>query len=334
MGPTSTMSRKVGASTAGLSQELEFPARILIVEDDRMIRLMLTKTFERDSEVIVAEDGREGLEKMQQARPDFVVTDLMLPEVDGLTLITRARRTYFGACVPILMLTASSGEQILLECFRQGADDFMVKPFSVSELRTRVSSIHIRQRVARDVNPLTRLPGNLVIKQQVQQRLASGAPFAVAYLDIDHFKAFNDSRGFDSGDEVLKLVSDLLVAYTLENPSEEIFVGHVGGDDFVILLHPNLVDKFGTTILARFPERVRKFYSDDELARQRVTIVNRHGEQEEVPLLSLSIGVVSTERSGVDDFRKIIHVSAEVKKQAKALPGNSLFVDRRLGPIE
>lgn len=316
------------------STDLELPARILIVEDDRMIRMMLAKTFEHASEVILAEDGREAFEKLQTSRPDFVVTDLMLPEMDGLALITRARRTYFGACVPILVLTASTGEQVLLDCFRQGADDFMVKPFSISELRIRVSSIYLRQRVARDINPLTRLPGNMVIKQQVVDRLATGAPFAVAYLDLDHFKAFNDSRGFDSGDEVIRLVSELLIAYTVDFPEEDLFVGHVGGDDFVVLCSPEVVEKFGNIILGRFADRVRPFYTARELERGRVRITNRHGDEEDVPLLSLSIGVVSTGRAGLDDYRKIAHISAEVKKMAKAIPGNSLFVDRRLGPID
>lgn len=312
--------------------DLEQPKRILVVEDDPTIQHMLRRTFEQSAEVEVAGDGLRGLEILASWRPEFVITDLMLPELDGLQLIKRTRRTYYGACVPILVLTANTGEQVLLDCFRQGADDFMVKPFSLSELRVRVASIYLRTMVARDVNPLTRLPGNMVIKQQVNQRLREGQGFAIASLDIDHFKAFNDTRGFDEGDQVIRVLATILEDYTLEHPDHDVWVGHIGGDDFVALMHPGFVDVFASWVLARFGEDTKRFYSDEDLQRGTVDIVTRSGDLEEVPLLSLSIGVCSTERPGLDDYRKIANVSAEVKKAAKAEPGNSVFVDRRVSP--
>ncbi|MEQ9500659.1 MAG: response regulator [Deltaproteobacteria bacterium] len=317
-----------------VSGDLEQPKRILVVEDDPTIQHMLRRTFEASAEVQVAGDGLRGLELLAQWRPEFVITDLMLPEVDGLALIKRTRRTYYGACVPILVLTANTDEQVLLDCFRQGADDFMVKPFSLSELRVRVASIYLRTMVARDVNPLTRLPGNMVIKQQVNQRLLEGQGFAVASLDIDHFKAFNDTRGFDEGDEVIRLLARILEDYTLEHSGHDVWVGHIGGDDFVGLMDPQFVDTFSRWVLDRFAKDTRRFYSDEELEKGTVEIVTRSGATEVVPLLSLSIGVCSTSRPGLDDYRKITNVSAEVKKAAKATPGNSIFVDRRASPTD
>lgn len=309
--------------------DLELPRRILVVEDDPQIRHMLQKTFETGAEVKVAEDGRRGLELLASWRPEFMITDLMLPEMDGLELIKTARRTYFGACVPILVLTANAGENVLLDCFREGADDFMVKPFSLSELRVRVSSIHLRQQVARDLNPLTRLPGNMVIKNEVNQRLTVNEPFAIAYLDLDHFKAFNDTRGFDLGDEVIKELATILIDYSLEHSDEDIWIGHVGGDDFVALLPPDTVDRFGDAIIGKFASIVPGLYEDDDVKRGTVDIVTRTGDLQTVPLLSLSIGVVSSERQGIDDFRRITEIAAEVKHQAKMIEGNSLFIDRR-----
>ena len=155
------------------------------------------------------------------------------------------------------------------------------------------------------------------------------APFAIASLDIDYFKAFNDTRGFDAGDEVIRLVARILEDYTLEHPSHDVWVGHIGGDDFVALMNPRFVDGFSEWVLGAFSKAVEQFYDADTIERGTVDIVTRSGSLLEVPLLSLSIGVVSTDRSGLDDYRKISHVSAEVKKQAKAKPGNSVFVDRR-----
>lgn len=310
----------------------ELPGRILVVEDDRTIRRMLAKTFEGVSEVLEATDGLTALDLMRRARPDFVITDLMIPEMSGLELIERARRTSWGALVPILVLTANTREATLLESFSKGADDFMLKPFSLQELRVRVASIYVRQQVARDRNPLTGIPGNMVIKREVEARLADGVRFCLATLDLDHFKAFNDSRGFDRGDEVIALLGEVLERYAAERGDDDTFVGHIGGDDFVVLLAPEQVDAFAEYVHDRFADGVRRHYEEDELETGTVDIVNRHGETECVPLLSVSIGVVDSVRRGLDDYRHVAEIAAEVKKVAKAIPGNSLFVDRRKEP--
>lgn len=310
--------------------DLEFPERILLVEDDPAIRMMLARTFEPMSRVLQAADGANALRMVRQERPDFVITDLMVPELSGRELIQRMRTGYWGAAVPILVLTANARPEALLECFRLGADDFMVKPFALHEIRVRVASIHLRQKMARDLNPLTGIPGNAMIKRQVEHRLTTGGRFAVATLDIDHFKAFNDSRGFDAGDEVIRMLGELLNTYAADEGNGEVFVGHVGGDDFVALLHPDQVTPFADFVHDRFTEAVRRYYEPDELATGSVDIVNRHGERERVPLLSVSIGVVDTARPDLRDFRRIAQVASEVKHMAKMVPGNSLFVDRRL----
>ena len=309
--------------------DLELPDRLLVIEDDRTIRALLRRCFEHRSVVLEAEDGAAGIRLLRSERPDFVITDLNLPVQDGLSVISAARRAYFGVCVPILVLTSSWSERLLLECFREGADDFMVKPFSNAELRTRVSSIYLRQKVARDTSPLTGLPGNLVIKSQLKRRLAEDIPFVVAAIDIDHFKAFNDTRGFDAGDEVIAIVGDILEQYVSDHAEHDIFVGHVGGDDFVALLPSDAVASFAPYVHDRFADATKAFYAPGEINRGTVDIVNRYGEHEQVPLLSLSIGAVHTGRSGLRDYRRINQVLAEVKRVAKAEPGNSLFIDRR-----
>ena len=312
--------------------DLDLPERLLVIEDDATIRATLRRCFEHRSQVIEADDGAVGLRLLAHTRPDFVITDLILPQMDGLAFIAGARRAYFGACVPIMVLTGSWSESLLLECFREGADDFMVKPFSTTELRTRVSSIYLRQKVARDTNPLTGLPGNLVIKQQITRRSAEASSVVVAALDIDHFKAFNDTRGFDAGDEVIATVGHILETYAHEHPEQEVFVGHVGGDDFVALVPPDSLHRFARFVHERFEAAVRSHYDDDELARGVVDIVNRHGATESVPLLSLSIAAVRIGHAGLTDYRRINQVLAEVKKVAKSQPGNSVFIDRRQSP--
>jgi diguanylate cyclase (GGDEF)-like protein len=307
----------------------DFPNKILVVEDDPTIRMMVERAFAKVAQVKVAVNGEEGLRAILESEPDFVISDLSLPVMDGLSMLKRARRTFAGAVTPILILTASDEGQVLLDCFRQGADDFMHKPFSIAELRVRVSSIYLRQMVARDMNPLTRLPGNLVIKREIERRLAERSAFAVLYIDIDNFKPFNDAHGFDAGDLGIQGLAEILRAAGAASGWAESFVGHIGGDDFVLLTAPDHVEAAAMRVHEAFSERVRRFYSDEEIRTGRTKVTNRRGEIEEVPLLSLSIGAVLPQRSGVDDYRKITEVAAEVKKLAKKIPGNSLFIDRR-----
>jgi diguanylate cyclase (GGDEF)-like protein len=310
---------------------MELPGKVLVVEDDKTIRMMIEHAFSKVARVLTAEDGQAGLTKILEHEPDFVISDLSLPMMDGLSMLKKARRTFVGACTPILVLTANDEERVLLDCFREGADDFMVKPFSLSELRVRVSSIYLRQRVARDMNPLTRLPGNLVIKREIEGRLVEGSRFAVAYIDIDYFKPFNDRFGFDQGDVAIKTLAEILRDYGSSRGPGDVFVGHVGGDDFVLLMPIEDIEPIAKRIHGAFSERTRRFYTEDERRKGTMRITTRKGDLEEVPLLSLSIGVVLPDptREGLNDMRKISQVAAEVKKVAKSMPGNSVFVDRR-----
>lgn len=311
------------------TRQLELPERILIVEDDPGIRRLLRATFRSVPVVIEADNGAEGLERIHQDHPDFVITDLHMPVMDGLEMIAQARRSSGGATVPIVVLTGDGEENVLVDAFYCGADDFMKKPFSMSELRTRTAAIHVRQRLARDVNPLTKLPGNTALKREIRQRLHCGGDFAVAYFDLDHFKEFNDTQGFDRGDHVINLLGDLLCHYARTRPPSTIFIGHVGGDDFVMVMPEEEVIEMANFVHRGFETATEGLYTAQELAKGSVRTFNRRGNEEDVPLLSVSIGVVTTSREGMRDLRKISHVAAEVKKVAKSIAGNSLFIDRR-----
>ena len=330
---TSAVSAETSASDPSpvAKRDLPLPDHILIVDDDPATRLRLKKTLKSAKRVIEAENGLVGLEMMHRERPDFIVTDLQMPEMNGIELLKRARSSPSGAAIPIMVLTADEDNEVLLEAFNSGADDFLVKPFKMSELRIRVAAIHMRQQLARDVNPLTRLPGNSALKKEIGTRLQNESEeMAVAYFDLDHFKEFNDTQGFDRGDHVITLLGDLLRYYASTRPAGEVYIGHVGGDDFVMLLREEDIEAMAEVVHIGFETAVEGLYTPEEVAKGFVRAKNRRGEEENIPLLSVSIGVVLTAtREGMRDIRRISHVAAEVKKMAKGIPGNSLFVDRR-----
>ncbi|HJL42752.1 MAG TPA: response regulator [Myxococcales bacterium LLY-WYZ-16_1] len=323
------MTRKGGFGIIDRIVGLEQPERILLIEDDPSVRMLLAHVFDSRSTVFQATDGLQGLEMLRTERPDFVITDLMLPELDGVRVLKRARRTYYGACVPFLILTANQDEEALIQCFQEGADDFMVKPVRISELRVRVASIHVRQRMARDLNPLTRLPGNLVLKAEMARRLEERRAFTVLYVDVDHFKAYNDSQGFDAGDEALRRLGETMSELTQQERFCSVFLGHVGGDDFVALVEDDLGPEFASALFESFDGLLAELYPAADRERGWFEVPNRKGELERLPLMSLSVAGVTTSRPGLHDVRQLTHLAADLKKAAKAHAGNSLVMDRR-----
>lgn len=181
-----------------------------------------------------------------------------------------------------------------------------------------------------NANPLTKLPGNLMIEAEVDRRLKACEEVAVLYLDLDHFKAFNDKYGFEQGDRVIKLTADILKSICGENaPHNPNFTGHIGGDDFIVVTKTPTSEDLCQVICAEFDRRVKELYPSEDRERGFIISVDRQGNRQKFPLCSVSIALVDNETRTIADFLEISSVAAEVKKVAKNLPGSSYARDRR-----
>ena len=194
----------------------------------------------------------------------------------------------------------------------------------VGDLLRLVTEFQVQ--AARYANPLTLLPGNVPLNDCIDRWLREGNRFAAAYLDIDNFKAFNDRFGYRMGDEVILLLADLLKSRLTLGES---FVGHIGGDDFMALLLSAHWEHALQQILQGFEAGVRDFFDDQTLADGGYWSENRRGDAVFFPIPSLSIGALCVTPGMFDSHRDLSNVLAELKKAAKKLPGNQLFVDRR-----
>lgn len=179
---------------------------------------------------------------------------------------------------------------------------------------------------ARYANPLTLLPGNEPINEQIALLLQGGTEFCACYCDLDHFKPFNDVYGYHSGDDVIQLTGKILAEVC--DPDRD-FIGHIGGDDFIILFQSADWEARCQKALARFASAIQEFFRAEDRARQGYISQDRHGEEVFYPLTSLSIGAVRVEPCNQASHHKISAAAAEAKKQAKGIPGNSLFIERR-----
>jgi diguanylate cyclase (GGDEF)-like protein len=231
------------------------------------------------------------------------------------------------------MLTARGLSADKLEGFAIGADDYIVKPFDTPELLARIRGVLRRSRDMRAQSPLTGLPGNVRIEEEIDRRVDEGAPFALLYADLDHFKSFNDHYGFMRGDQALQATATMLEEVLHEVTADSSFVGHVGGDDFVIVVAPEMAAVVAQAIVERFDRDASSYYDPEDRDRGFIEVTNRRGELQRFPILTVSIGVASTERRAFQHYAEAVAVATEMKQFTKGSAGSSWAMDRR-GPFD
>ncbi len=304
--------------------------KILVVDDDPIVREVVSESLEAEGlSVICAPDGQEGLRLARQEKPDLVLLDVRMPRMDGLELCRQLRRGFLTSTIPIIMLTSLNGTADKVEGMRMGADDYVTKPFDPQELIARVST-HLH-RTERDIqtSPLTRLPGNLAVERAIRDRLSAGGLFAVCYFDLDHFKPYNSRYGFVAGDLVIQMLSDLIVGAVLEHGNDDDFVGHEGGDDFVVVTTPDKAEAVCKTVIATFDEMIPQHYNDQDRTQGFSLGRDRQGVEVSFPLMSVSGAVVTNHRRTLMHPRQVAEIAAEVLSYVKTVEGSNYLFDRR-----
>ena len=198
---------------------------------------------------------------------------------------------------------------------------------SVRKLLDKISRLKIEE--AKLLNPLTNLPGNRAIEQEINKCIQSNKIFSVLYLDLDNFKVYNDNYGYKKGDNIIDFTSDLLKEAVKEKGNKDDFVGHIGGDDFVIITTPQKDTILSQYIIDNFDKRVINFFNEQHQKKGYITAINRQGMECKVPLTSISIAIVSNENREINNHIKVSDIAAEVKKRAKKEEGSIFVKDKR-----
>lgn len=307
--------------------------RILIVEDDSSIRRILRLQLEAAGyEVLDAEEGAAGLKILETEMPDLVLLDMMMPNMDGNAVCHAIRADRRLRHLPIIFLTAKSSADSKISGLHEGANDYLTKPYDRAELLLRVRNLIAWGRAQRNSNPLTGLPGNPAIEAEVESRLAEGEVFAFMYVDLDYFKAFNDFYSYRAGDDVIRLLARVLTDAVDAEGARSDFLGHVGGDDFVVISTPGRADAVAERVLAEFDRRILDLYRPREREQGYVEIENRRGEMERFPLVSVTIALVESDRYRIDHIAMLNDVVAELKLHGKQQAGSVVVRERRQSP--
>ena len=310
---------------------------VLVVDDDTDVTTLVAMNLRFEGfEVVVANDARGGLAAIERHRPDLVLLDVMMPRVDGFELCRQLRASPLTAALPVVFLTAKSLSADRIQGLSAGADDYIAKPFDVTELVARVKATLRRNREMRDVSPLTGLPGNSRILEAIAERIAGrrehGWEYAVCYVDLDNFKTVNDVYGFYRGDQMLTAAASALHSATIGVVGPPPFLGHIGGDDFLVVCTPDQITPVTDRAISLFAQASRSLYDPEDLARGYYEVRDRQGRPRRHGLLTFSIGVaLSTQRRFVD-HREVVATASEMKSVAKRTQGSMVAVDRRHEP--
>jgi diguanylate cyclase (GGDEF)-like protein len=309
--------------------------RVLIADDQTELLYLMKEMIEAAGfEVFTANDGAEALTAVFENNPDIIVLDYNMPRKDGLEVAEDLKNNPLFAHIPIIIVTGAGDKKTKMKGLGMGIDDYLIKPVDTEELIARIRMILKRNKQVLDTNPLSKLPGNPSIQARVEREIQKGHEFAVLYLDLNNFKAYNDTYGFEAGDRVLKATANLLVKLTIQNENSEDFIGHIGGDDYIVVTDYARSEELAKRIVTAFDEIAPSFYSKADRERGSITATDRQGNIKSFPFLSIAIGIVHNHTRPLASFAQVSNIGTELKKGAKRTDNKSNYImDRRKDPF-
>jgi diguanylate cyclase (GGDEF)-like protein len=303
---------------------------ILVADDDEdILRFVEVNLRLEGFRVATALDGEQALALAAELQPDLILLDVMMPKVDGYDVCRRVRGDARLRHTSVIMLTAKSLSVDKVVGLTAGADDYIAKPFDPVELVARVKTALRRVREMRSVNPLTHLPGNVDVQEEVARRVKEKRPFALMYIDLDNFKAFNDHYGFMRGDEVIKALAGCLKDAVGTRDEATTYLGHIGGDDFVMVIEPDAAESAAKGVIASWDRVVGGLYDEEDLRRGYIEVTDRRDRVRRFPVATVSIGIATTAHRAIESQWQASEIATEMKQFAKREGGSSFAVDRR-----
>jgi diguanylate cyclase (GGDEF)-like protein len=289
---------------------------LLIVEDDSDISTMLEIYFEAQGyDTVAVTRGEEALEICRRQLPNLVILDILLPDIDGYEVCRRLRGNLRTSHIPIIFLTQKDERSDQVAGLELGADDYITKPFDLQLLMLRVEGALRRAGWLSLTSPVTGLPSSKLIEEQLRQLIRRDG-WAVLYVGVNHLEEFNDVYGFVAGDDVLRFAA-MLISETVDKVGTgSEFIGHVGGDDFIIISTPEAAQKIKTELAERFGTEVGSFYNFKDRERGYIEIGSGEDGPHRADLMTLAIGLVHHDSAPFADIREITEMAAEARRSA------------------
>lgn len=300
--------------------------KILALDNEPLVLKTLEGILLRAGyECILTSDGDTAIKKALLDPPDLFIIDRMMPGKDGLTVAKEIKKKARLSQIPILMLTGMCSEEDKVSALESVIDDYYCKPFSPVELIAKIKAILRHSTRIRDSNPTTHLPGGNALEDEIKRRISSNEIFALMHIDIDNFKAYADTYGFNSANKMIRLCGKIL-GNTVESSSDnDAFLSHIGGDDFIIVTNINEYESLAWRIIDAFDSHVYTCFKKEDVEKGTFKSTDRKGKDKEFPVTTLSIGIISNENRAFRDASEMGKVLVRAKNKAKRTVGKSNF---------
>ncbi|MCD6531901.1 response regulator [bacterium] len=300
--------------------------KILLIDDElNNLRVLQARLRANNFDVVTCDNPIRGLELAKTIEPDIILLDVNMPQMSGLEVCRKLKNDYKTAHIPVILLTCMDDIDYKLKGFDGGADDYLVKDqVDYREIPARLRSILRRVRASRSVNPLTGLPGNEEILRKMTDLIKMKKIFSVAYVDIDNFKPYNDRYGFSKGDQVILLVAKSLRTAIEQRGSPGDFLGHIGGDDFVVIGNPYTMRAVAAEAVKLVQQAAPSFYDEADRKRGGIEGLDRHGVKRFFPFFGITVAVVDVDPSRAPVTPdQIATIASKIKKELKNAGGNT-----------
>jgi PleD family two-component response regulator len=296
-------------------------ARLLVVEDDIDIGNMLKIYFSgMGFDVDVAVRGSDALDKTKQVLPQLIVLDIMLPDIDGYEVCRTLRTNMRTSHIPVIFLTQKDERSDKLQGLELGADDYITKPFDIEELKLRVQGAIKRSERESLTDPRSGLPAGRLIEEQLR-RIIREKGWALLDARLNSFEPFKDVYGFVAGDDVLRFTAMLIGEVVDELGTTSDFIGHAGGDNFIVITTEAKAEAIKNRLKERFEKEVQTHYNFMDRQQGFVQAPTSDGTTVKVPFMTMSIGIVSPSLQSFADIREITELAAEARRQDTASGG-------------
>ena len=302
---------------------------IYLIDEENELKSKLIDLFKKEKEYKFKKAKEAEIESVLKNIPALIIINEDGIKEDIIELCNKIRKNEDNSITPIIVISSVKEKEHRIQVLKACVEHYIKAPIDEQYLYYTVKNVIRLLDTNRRVSPLTGLPGNVQIQTEIKKRLLNNDQFSILYVDLDNFKAYNDVYGFLKGDEIIEFTAETICKCLHSAYNENVFIGHIGGDDFVGIIPDLHCDKVCQQILATFDAKSLKFFTQEDREKGYIEVANRKGIIEQFPLTSLSIGVVVADVGRFHNILEIGEVGAQVKHAAKSVMGSSYAIDRR-----
>lgn len=302
---------------------------VYLIDNDESLTKKLNETFKPDKNFKFKQIKTENIDIALKDIPALIIINEDTIEENATEICYKIRNNDDNSITPIIVVTSNTIREHRIEVLKAEATYFIKNPIDFEYLNYTIQNIINLLYINRKVSPLTNLPGNVQIQAEMKRRLMKKEFFVMLYFDLDNFKAYNDVYGFSNGDEIIKFTARTIIKNVHSKDEDNNFVGHIGGDDFIAIIEDQDYEKICQNIILEFDKNIKKYFSEDDVAKGYLEVPNRKGIIEEFPLTTISVGAVEVEPGRFHNTLEIGEAGAQVKHLSKTIPGSTYVIDRR-----